>query len=82
MTDSQVGYQVLAGFDYPLVDAVSIEVRARWMLTDEFTGTVVWDPLRSHVPNLRRDGSEPVNGIMSTKDFSFAGLSIGMKYHF
>ncbi len=82
MTDSQVGYQVLAGFDYPLADAVSIEVRARWMLTDEFAGTVVWDPLRSHVPNLRRDGSEPVNGIMSTKDFSFAGLSVGMKYHF
>lgn len=82
MTDRQYSYQVLVGIDYPLADAVSIDVRARWMLSDEFAGTVVWDPLRSHVPNLRRNGSEPVDGDMTTEDFSFAGLSIGMKYHF
>ena len=42
----------------------------------------VWDPLRSHVPNLRRDGSEPVDGTMSTDGFSFVGVSLGMKHHF
>ena len=82
MTDTQISYQLLAGFDYPLVDAVSMDVRARWMTSGEFTGTIVWDPLRSHVPNLRRDGSEPVDGTMSTDDFSFTGISIGVKYHF
>ena len=82
MTDTQVSYQVLLGIDYPLADRVSIDVRARWLLSDEFSGTVVWDPLRSHVPNLRRDGSEPVDGDMTTSDFSFAGIGIGMKYHF
>ena len=82
MTDTQFSYQVLVGIDYPVADAVSIDVRARWMLSDEFAGTIVWDPLRSHVPNVRRDGSEPVDGDMTTEDFSFVGLSIGMKYHF
>ena len=82
MEDTQFSYQLLAGFDYPLADEVSVDVRARWMASGEFAGTVVWDPLRSHVPNLRRDRSEPVDGKMSTDDFSFASVSLGLKYHF
>ena len=61
---------ILAGFDYPVSETVSVGLRARWMRSGEFAGTVVWDPLRSHVPNLRRDGSEPVDGTMSTDGFS------------
>ena len=49
----------------PAGDEVSVDVRARWTASGEFAGTVVWDPLRSHVPNLRRDRSEPVDGKMS-----------------
>ncbi len=82
MEDTQISYQLLAGFDYPVADAVSVDVRGRWMTSDTFVGTVVWDPLRSHVPNVRCDGSEPVSGKMSTSDFSFVGVSLGMKYHF
>ena len=82
MKDSHLSFQLFVGFDYPVRDAVSVDVRARWTMSNEFVGTVVWDPLRSHVPNLRRDGSEPVDGKMSTSDFSFVGVSVGMKYHF
>ena len=82
MEDTQFTYRLLAGFDYPLADEVSADVRARWMASGEFGSTITWDPLRSHVPNLRRDGSEPVHGKMSTDDFSFAGISLGLKYHF
>ena len=28
---------------------------------------LVWDPLRSHPPNLRLDGSEPVTGRLATR---------------
>ena len=82
MGDTQTSYQILAGFDYPVSETVSVGLRARWMRSGEFAGTVVWDPLRSHVPNLRRDGSEPVDGTMSTDGFSFVGVSLGMKHHF
>ena len=82
MEDTQLSYQLLGGFDFPVAETVSAGLRLRWMRAGEFTGTVVWHPLRSHVPNLRRDGSEPVDGEMSTDDFSFAGVSLGMKYHF
>ena len=82
MGDTQTSYQILAGFDYPVLETVSVGLRARWMRSGEFAGTVVWDPLRSHLPNLRRDGSEPVDGTMSTDGFSFVGVSLGMKHHF
>ena len=82
MKDTNFSYQILAGFDYPLDDQVSMVVRGRWMAIGEFAGTLVWDPLRSHVPNLRTDRSEPVDGTMTTDDFSYASLSVGLKYHF
>ncbi len=37
-----------------------------------------WDPLRTHVPNLRRDGSEEVHGFMKTSDF--AAFSVGLVF--
>lgn len=82
MEDVLFGYQLLAGFDYPLADGVSVDLRVRWTVFDGFSGTFVWDPLRSHVPNVRRDGSEPVHATMSTDDFGFLGVGLGMKYHF
>lgn len=82
MEDTQFSYQLLAGFDYPLGDEVSMVVRGRWMAAGEFVGTLVWSPLRSHVPNLRLDRSEPVDGTMTTDDFSYASVSVGLKYHF
>ena len=82
MKDTQLTYQFLIGFSYPVRESVSIDVRARWMVFQEFEGIIVWDPLRSHVPNIRKDGSEPVHGAMSTDDLSFLGISIGMKHHF
>ena len=47
MGDTQTSYQILAGFDYPVSETVSVGLRARWMRSGEFAGTVVWDPLRS-----------------------------------
>ncbi|MDE2678202.1 MAG: hypothetical protein F4107_05020 [Gemmatimonadetes bacterium] len=82
MEDVQAAYQLLAGFDYPLADAVSVDLRVRWTVFDEFSGTFVWDPLRGHVPKCAPRRQRTRAAIMSTDDFSFVGLELGLKYHF
>ena len=39
MGDTQTSYQILAGFDYPVSETVSVGLRARWMRSGEFAGT-------------------------------------------
>ena len=82
MRETLLSLQVIAGAEYFIQEKIAFDLRARFMLSQEFNGTIVWDPLRSHVPNVRRDGSEPVHGLMSTDDFSALVLSFGMKYYF
>ncbi len=80
--DTQASVQMLLGVEIPVRKSLSANFRARWMIVSDFEGTIVWDPLRSHIPNLRRDSSEPVAGTMSTNDFTYLGLSVGLHHHF
>ena len=82
MKETLLTFQTLLGAEYFVNERTALDIRGRWMLLEEFSGEIVWDPLRSHVPNIRKDGSEPVRGIMSTDDFSSLILSLGMKYYF
>ena len=82
MQETQLTLQIIAGGEYFVGEKIAFDLRARFMVSQEFEGRIVWDPLRSHVPNLRRDGSEPVDGLMTTDDFSALVLSFGMKYYF
>ncbi len=82
MQDYLLTFQGILGAEYSVSERVAFDFRARWMWLDEFAGEIVWDPLRGHVPNLRRDGSEPVHGLMSSDDFSAVIMSVGMKYYF
>ncbi len=82
MQDNLLTLQGILGAEYAVSERVAFDFRARWMLLDEFVGEIVWDPLRGHVPNLRRDGSEPVHGLMSSDDFSAMIMSMGVKYYF
>ena len=81
-TCTGLSWQVLLGADYRLADRVSLGVRAR--RTDfpvlESTDSI-GDPLRSHAPNLRLDGSEPVHGTIRTSELQAAALSMNMRYH-
>jgi len=60
--------QVMVGFDWHVSDRVSIGPKVRYIRYPTYKSTedLVWDPLRSHVPNLRLDGSESVHGTYST----------------
>ncbi len=83
LSDTPVGYQVLFGVDYALTESMSLGVKGRWVDFGFFSdGGFAWDPLRGHVPNLRRDGSEPVSGRIKTSDIEMFGVSVNLKSHF
>ncbi|MYD31810.1 MAG: hypothetical protein F4201_09440 [Nitrospira sp. SB0677_bin_15] len=86
LSDTLYGLQVLFGVDYKMTEAMSLGLKGRWVRFDSFDsgqGSLVWNPLRGHPPNLRRDGSEPVAaGIETTNNIQFFGISLNMKYHF
>lgn len=85
LSDTLWGFQFLFGVDYMMTEAMSLGLKGRYVMFDSFdsgNGSLVWDPLRGHPPNLRLDGSEPVSGAVSTNNIQFFGISLNMKYHF
>ncbi|MYC27351.1 MAG: hypothetical protein F4X63_05060 [Nitrospira sp. SB0662_bin_26] len=82
LSDVLWGFQVLFGVDYAITQAVSLGLKGRWVRFGSFSDDFIWNPLRSHVPNLRKDGSEPVSGRLKTSDLEFFGVSLNLKYHF
>ena len=83
LDDTLLGFQVLAGVDYEISDSVSLGVKGRWARFESFEdGGVVWDPLRSHAPNIRLDGSEPVSGFVETDEIEFFGMGVNLKFFF
>ena len=79
-TDTLWGFQFLFGVDYAVTEAMSLGLKGRYVMFDSFTGDLVWDPLRSHAPNV--GPNRPVSGHMKTDDIQFFGISLNMKYHF
>ena len=84
LSDRVVSQQVLVGMHYALTDGLSVGVKGRWVHAGAFESdeALVWDPLRSHVPNLRRDGSEPVSGRLQTDASAFWSVGLSLTYHF
>ena len=82
LSDVLLGFQVLFGVDYAVTQAVSLGLKGRWVRFGSFSDDFIWNPLRTHEPNLRLDGSEPVSGRLKTSDLEFFGVSVNLKYHF
>ena len=82
LSDVLLGFQVLFGVDYAVTESTSLGLKGRWARFGSFSDDFIWNPLRSHAPNLRRDGSEPVSGRLKTDNVEFFGLSLNLKYHF
>ncbi|MDE0411771.1 MAG: outer membrane beta-barrel protein [Gammaproteobacteria bacterium] len=82
LEDTLFGYQVLAGVDYALTESLMLGVKGRWVHYDSFRDRDMWDQLRSHAPNLRRDGSEPVTYHLAVDDIEMFGISLNLKYQF
>ena len=78
-----VGYQLLAGADYRLTDALTLGLALRWTRFEEFARRGgPYDRLRSHPSNLRADGSEPVTWRIATEDVEFVGATLRLGYEF
>ena len=82
LSDMLYGLQILFGVDYAITEAASLGLKGRWVRFGSFSDDFIWYPLRSHPPNLRLDGSEPVSGRFKTDNVEFFGVSVNLKYHF
>ena len=73
----------MVGVDRHLSDKLSLGFKARYAVHLDFdSDDLVWDPLRSHVPNIRKDLSEPVRGFMTTGDFTAISVGLHVKHRF
>ena len=82
LDDTLFGYQVMAGMDYALTESLLLGVKARWVSFDSFKDGSDYDSIRSHPPNLRLDGSEPVAYKIKIDDIEMFGVSMNLKYQF
>ena len=75
--------QFMAGGEQQLSENIALGLKFSYTMYMNFdSADLVWDPLRSHEPNIRKDGSEPVNGFYSTSDFSSAKVTFQIRHRF
>ena len=75
-------YQVPFGVDYAVSEAFTLGLKVRWVAYGSFAAYIPLDLLRSHVPNLRIDGSQPVSDHFETDDVRMIAFSLNAKYRF
>ena len=69
LRDTVVGYILVAGIDRRVSESASVGFKAQWKRFEAFESDgYAGDLLRSHPPNLRLDGSEPVSAWSRTGD--------------
>ena len=70
------------GVDFAVSDRFSVGVRARHLRYPSVEiGPYVGETLRSHVPNLRLDGSEPVSAWSTLPGTGVTEVGVLLKYH-
>ena len=80
LRDRLRGYQLLFGARYRLSGSLGLELRGRWTSLSAFGDGGQYKALRSHVSNLRRDGSEPVRYRVKTEDTQRFGIGLRLNY--
>ena len=83
LSESLFAWQVMLGIDQNVSENVSIGLKARWVHFANLESTdLEWNPLRSHAPNIRLNGSEPVHAIIRTDDLGSLSLGLVVKRRF
>ena len=76
-------WKAIAGTDYRISENTYVTFRMQYTGFGKVeTDKLIWDPLRSHVPNLRRDGSEPVTSISGFDNIYSVSADFGVRYMF
>ncbi len=67
-------------FEYPISHRASFIFKINYINYGKLESEeLVWDPLRSHPPNLRLDGSEPVQSYTQIDTIYSISLDFGVK---
>lgn len=83
LEDRMTGYLAAAGIDRALTESLTLGLKLQWKSFDDFESDAYQGALlRSHAPNLRLDGSEPVYTWSKTNDTDRASLMISLRYAF
>lgn len=81
LRDIVVGYVLTAGVDRQWSERVSIGLKTQWKRFKAFESDgYAGDLLRSHTPNLRLDGSEPVSAWSRTGDTGRFSAMVTVRY--
>ena len=81
LRDAVAGYVLMAGVDRALSDSLSVGFKVQWKHSGAFDSDAYQgDLLRSHAPNLRLDGSEPVSAWSGTRDTARWSALITLRY--
>ncbi len=81
LRDRMAGYLVVAGAERRLSDVLSVGLKVQWKRFDAFeSDAYTGDLLRSHPPNLRLDGSEPVATWSRTSDTGRLSALLTFRY--
>ena len=81
LRDTMAGYVLVAGVERALSDSVSVGLKAEWKRFGAFESAgYAGELLRSHPPNLRLDGSEPVRAWSRTGDTARFSTLLTIRY--
>ena len=81
VSDSTLGYQLLAGVDYHLSERAMLGVKLRRVDFEAFgSGETLWSQLRSHESSVGR--GEDILYTVTTDDNGFWGLGVSLRYLF
>ena len=79
--DTLTGYALVLGVDRKLSEALSLGLKVQWKHFEAFESRAYQgDLLRSHAPNLRLDGSEPVSTRSRTNDTNRFSALLTIRY--
>ena len=81
LRDTIPGYVLMAGAEREISDSLSVGIKVQWKRFGRFeSGPYGGGLLRSHAPNLRLDGSEPVSTWSETRDTDRLVIALTMRY--
>ncbi|MCY4276435.1 MAG: hypothetical protein OXE81_01150 [Gammaproteobacteria bacterium] len=81
LKDRMTAYVAYAGIEREFREHLNAGVKVQWRTTESFdSGEYGADILRSHAPNLRRDGSEPVSTWSETHDTDRFSVMLTLRY--
>jgi opacity protein-like surface antigen len=75
------GFQILAGVDYALSDAVSVGAVGRWVQLGDVDHRAQFDTVRSHAP-VRADGVTPFDVDVALGNLDYVAVTLSLKYRF